>query len=174
MMYGASWMDRWAASSWMSERGLSGRQISGGGSSPNSSRMTSARDVMSQHSMGVSVLRSRADDGPRRRICYADGARLRSLGVGGRGSPVGRGAGVVDCIYTDVGCRLEPLSDSIPREVAPPVIGRIELLVQSKVSEVRFHARDVRRFLHAHELGDRDCGDDPDHDYNHYQLDKSE
>jgi len=52
MMYGASWMDLRAASSWISERGLSGRQISGGGSSPNSSRMTSARDVMSQHSMG--------------------------------------------------------------------------------------------------------------------------
>jgi hypothetical protein len=45
-------MDRWAASSSMSENGLSGRQISGGGSSPNSSRLTSARDVMSQHSMG--------------------------------------------------------------------------------------------------------------------------
>jgi hypothetical protein len=31
---------------------LSGRQISGGGSSPNSRRITSARDVISQHSMG--------------------------------------------------------------------------------------------------------------------------
>ena len=56
MMYGASWIDRFAASSWISESGLSGRQISGGGSSPNSSRMTSARDVMSQHSMGVRIL----------------------------------------------------------------------------------------------------------------------
>ena len=55
MMYGASWIDRLAASSWMSESGLSGRQISGGGSSPNSSRITSARDVMSQHSMGVQI-----------------------------------------------------------------------------------------------------------------------
>src|SRR4030081_2789918 len=45
-----------AASSWISESGLSGRQISGGGSSPNSSRITSARDVMSQHSMGVRIL----------------------------------------------------------------------------------------------------------------------
>ena len=56
MMYGASWIDRFAASSWISESGLSGRQISGGGSSPNSSRMTSARDVMSQHSMGFRIL----------------------------------------------------------------------------------------------------------------------
>src|SRR5882762_9257842 len=52
MIYGASWMDFRATSSWISESGLSGRQISGGGSSPNSSRMTSAREVMSQHSMG--------------------------------------------------------------------------------------------------------------------------
>src|ERR1700681_875598 len=42
----------------MSESDLSGRQISGGGSSPNSSLRTSARDVMSQHSMdGRSTLR---------------------------------------------------------------------------------------------------------------------
>src|ERR1700674_3126928 len=105
MMYGASWMDRRAASSWMSERGLSGRQISGGGSSPNSSRMTSARDVMSQHSMGgvricetenheaqicarqglqsstISAFQSRTDDGPGRRVGHSNGAGLRGFGV---------------------------------------------------------------------------------------------
>src|SRR6185436_18728818 len=36
----------------ISSNGLSGRQISAGGSSPNSSRITSARDVINQHSMG--------------------------------------------------------------------------------------------------------------------------
>src|SRR6202171_3396457 len=98
MIYGASWIDRLAASSWISESGLSGRQISGGGSSPNSSRMTSARDVMSQHSMGgvricetgnhegqicaaqtlqssvISAFQSRTDDGPGRRVGHSDGA----------------------------------------------------------------------------------------------------
>src|SRR5437867_2399573 len=39
------------ALSWISDSDLSGRQISGGGSSPNSSRMTSARDVINQHSI---------------------------------------------------------------------------------------------------------------------------
>src|SRR4030088_1468243 len=160
MIYGASWMDRWAASSWISERGLSGRQISGGGPSPNSSRMTSARDVMSQHSMGgfrifetrkseaqicatrtiqsspISLLCSTAPDAPGRRVNHSDRAGLRSLGVDGGSMPVGRRTRVVDRSHCNVGCRFEPLSNPVSREVGPPVIGRIELLVQSKVSEV--------------------------------------
>src|SRR5438876_11638136 len=50
-MYGASWIAFWMALSSMSDSDLSGTQISGGGSSPNSSRMTSARDVINQHSI---------------------------------------------------------------------------------------------------------------------------
>src|ERR1700693_3680209 len=198
MMYGASWMDRCAASSWISERALSGRQISGGGSSPNSSRITSARDVISQHSMGgvwifwtensetqicaaravqsstIGALRSRTDNGPGGRVGYADGTDLRRFGVDGGCSPVGRRARVVDRYDNNVGRWLKPLCDASSREVTPPVIGRVELLVQRKVSEVCFHGCDIRRFLNAHELGDCNCGDDPDHYDYHYQLEKCE
>jgi len=47
----------------------------------------------------------------------------------------------------------------------------VELLVQGKVSQIRFHARYVRCFLNTDEFGDRNRGDDPDHHYYHYQLD---
>src|ERR1700681_2227781 len=88
------------------------------------------------------TLGSGATDDPCRRI-NGDRAGLRSLGVDRRGGPVRGRTGYSGRGYCNIRGRLEPLSNSISREVIPAIVGRVELLVQRKIPQIRLHACDV-------------------------------
>src|SRR3954469_18104897 len=101
-------MARCAASCSMSERGRSGRQISGGGSLPNSRRLTSAREVMSQHSIRVASGLRVVEDGkfgfpwsarPAKIFAHAQG-QVMSRDVGLPLVPIEQDFGVRVCAAT--------------------------------------------------------------------------
>src|SRR3954465_2584581 len=146
----------------MSESGLSGRHISGGGSSPNSSLSTSAREVISQHSIERDFRSCRYKE---REICdpraiqsspffpsrlragnrqagrddRPNGASLGSLGMGCSCLPGGRRSRGGDSINRHIHSRLESLRDAISGEVRPRVVLGVKLLVEYEISEVGFH-----------------------------------